>query len=246
MLAVTILLLNLYDRKHNKTFETTHYSTKNRNMKFIQKCSLIAMIIAGVTCEVYAQSLTVFSNKNEEKIEKLIREMTLEEKIYQLGAYYYGRSEHSNANVRLGIPNLVAGESLHGAMADGATVFPIPIAMASSWDTNLIERMGHVVAKETRAFGIHQGYAPMIAVVRDTRWGRIEESYGEDPFLVGSIGTAYVKGLQGMGVERFDKNHIIACSKHFVADGEPMAGANGAAMDVSDYNLQNIHLYRSA
>ncbi len=212
-------------------------------MKFIQKCSLIAMIIAGVTCEVYAQSLTIFSNKNEEKIEKLIREMTLEEKIYQLGAYYYGRSEHSNANVRLGIPNLVAGESLHGAMADGATVFPIPIAMASSWDTNLIERMGHVVAKETRAFGIHQGYAPMIAVVRDTRWGRIEESYGEDPFLVGSIGTAYVKGLQGMGLERFDKNHIIACSKHFVADGEPMAGANGAAMDVSDYNLQNIHLY---
>ena len=77
-------------------------------MKFIPKCTLIAMIIAGVTCEVYAQSLTVFSNKNEEKIEKLIREMTLEEKVYQLGAYYYGRSEHSNANVRLGIPNPVS------------------------------------------------------------------------------------------------------------------------------------------
>ncbi|MDD4191018.1 MAG: glycoside hydrolase family 3 N-terminal domain-containing protein, partial [Mangrovibacterium sp.] len=180
-------------------------------MKFIQKCSLATMIIAGATCEVYAQSLAIFSNRNEEKIEKLIRNMTLEEKVYQLGSYYYGRSEHSNANVRLGIPNIVAGESLHGAMADGATVFPIPIAMASSWDTNLIEQMGHVAAKETRAFGIHQGYAPMLAVVRDVRWGRIEESYGEDPFLVGSIGTAYVKGLQGMGVERFDKNHIIAC-----------------------------------
>ena len=72
----------------------------------------------------------------------------------------------------------------------------------------------------------------MIAVVRDTL-GAYRGSYGEDPFLVGSIGTAYVKGLQGMGLERFDKNHIIACSKHFVADGEPMAGANGAAMDVS-------------
>ena len=120
---------------------------------------------------------------------------------------------------------------------------PIPIAMASSWDTNLIESMGHVVAKETRAYGIHQGYAPMLAVVRDVRWGRIEESYGEDPFLVGNIGTAYAKGLQGMGIERFDKNHIIACSKHYVADGEPMAGANGAAMDLSDYNLHNIHLY---
>ena len=73
--------------------------------------------------------------------------------------------------------------------------------------------------------------------------GRIEESFGEDPFLEGSIGTAYIKGLQGTGSKRFDKDHILACAKHFVADGEPMAGANGAAMDVSDYNLHNIHLF---
>jgi beta-glucosidase len=169
--------------------------------------------------------------------------MTIEEKVYQLGAYYFGSNIYSNANLRLGIPNLIAGESLNGFMGNGTTRFPQAIAMASTWDPGLIERMGHVAAKEARAYGVHQCYSPMVSVVRDIRWGRIEESYGEDPFLVAEIGVAYIKGLQGTGKERFDKNHILACTKHFVADGEPMAGDNGAAMDVSDYNLHNIHLY---
>ncbi len=192
---------------------------------------------------VKAQDKAVFSDIYEDAVQNLIGQMTIEEKTFQLASYYYSRSKHANANVRLGIPNLVAGECLHGVMADGATSFPQAIAMASTWDVNLIEKMGHVVAKEARACGIHQCYSPMLSVVRDVRWGRIEESYGEDPFLVGSIGAAYIKGLQGSGKERFDKNHILACAKHYVADGEPMAGANGAAMDVSDYNLHNIHLY---
>jgi len=190
-----------------------------------------------------AQDLFIFSARHEAEIKRLIGQMTVEEKAFQLASYYYARSKHSNANVRLGIPNLVAGEGLHGAMADDATSFPMAIAMASTWDTELIEEMGNIVAMEARACGIHQCYAPMIAVVRDVRWGRVEESFGEDPFLVGSIGTAYIKGLQGTGEQRFDRNHVLACAKHYVADGEPMAGANGAAMDVSDYNLHNIHLY---
>ena len=212
-------------------------------MEIILRLSFAVLMLMRLSLDAEAQDLMIFSNSNDEKIQKLIGRMTVEEKAYQLASYYYGSSKHSNANVRLGIPNLVAGEGLHGAMADGATSFPQAIAMASTWDTDLIEKMGNVVAKEARACGIHQCYAPMIAVVRDVRWGRIEESYGEDPFLVGSIGVAYIKGLQGTGKQRFDKEHVLACAKHFVADGEPMAGANGAAMDISDFNLHNIHLY---
>ncbi|MDO6519456.1 glycoside hydrolase family 3 N-terminal domain-containing protein [Zobellia uliginosa] len=174
---------------------------------------------------------------SDKKIEKLISKMSLEEKVHQLATQY------PNANMRLGIPNLSANECLHGIKMDSATVFPQAIAMASTWDTELIERMGHTVAKESRAFGIHQCYTPMLAVVRDVRWGRTEESYGEDPYLVGKIGSSYIRGLQGMGAERFDENHIMATAKHFVADGEPMAGDNGAAHDVSEYTLQNVHLY---
>ncbi|WP_303318331.1 glycoside hydrolase family 3 N-terminal domain-containing protein [Flavivirga abyssicola] len=179
----------------------------------------------------------IFTSKYNEKINKLISQMTLEEKVHQLATQY------PNANMRLGIPNLSANECLHGIKMNHATVFPQAIAMASTWDENLIERMGHIVAEESRAYGIHQCYTPMLAVVRDVRWGRTEESYGEDPYLVGKIGAAYIKGLQGMGAQRFDKNHIIATAKHYVADGEPMSGDNGAAMDISDYNLHNVHLY---
>ena len=178
----------------------------------------------------------IFSTKYDEKIKQLIGQMTIEEKAFQLC------SQYPNANSRLGIPNISANECLHGVKMKNATVFPQAIAMASTWDAGLIEQMGNVVAKETRAYGIHHCYTPMLSVVRDARWGRTEESFGEDPFLVGSIGAAYINGLQGTGKSRFDKDHIIATAKHFVVDGEPMAGANGAAMDVSDYNLYNIHL----
>lgn len=212
-------------------------------MKVILQFSYVVFILLISSCGQNTHNSMIFSEKNDAKIQKLITRMTIEEKVNQIVASYSGRPKYSNANVRLGIPNLVAGECLHGVIADGATSFPQSIAMASTWDTDLIERMGNVVAKEARALGIHQCYAPMIAVVRDVRWGRIEESYGEDPFLVGNIGVAFIKGLQGTGAQRFDKDHIFACVKHYVADGEPMAGGNGAAMDISDYNLHNIHLY---
>lgn len=179
----------------------------------------------------------IFTDKYEAQIKQLIGRMTLEEKIFQLPA------EYPNANLRLNIPNLVANECLHGIMMNNATVFPQAIAMASTWEPELIERMGNVVAKESRAFGIHHCFSPMLSVTRDIRWGRTEESYGEDPYLTGCIGTAYINGLQGRGNMRFDKNHIIATAKHFIADGEPMAGDNGAAMDVSEYTLQNVHLF---
>ncbi|WP_294617777.1 glycoside hydrolase family 3 N-terminal domain-containing protein [uncultured Bacteroides sp.] len=179
----------------------------------------------------------IFSKENDKIINQIIAKMTLEEKAHQLATQF------PNANTRMGIRHMTAGECLHGVLKDSATIFPQAIAMASTWNPELIERMGHIVAKESRAFGIHQCYTPMLGVVRDIRWGRTEESYGEDPYLVGKIGAAYIRGLQGIGKQRFDPEHIIATAKHFVADGEPMAGDNGAAHDVSDYTLHNIHLY---
>ena len=211
-------------------------------MKLITKIAGIALAILAVACQPQTKTETtpaknIFSNEYESQINDLVSQMSIEEKSHQLATQY------PNANMRLGIPNISANECLHGIKMDGATVFPQAIAMASTWDENLIERMGHVVAKESRAYGIHQCYTPMIAVVRDVRWGRTEESYGEDPYLVGKIGAAYIKGLQGMGDQRFDKDHIIATAKHYVADGEPMAGDNGAAHDISDYTMHNVHLY---
>lgn len=163
-------------------------------------------------------------------------QMTIEEKALQLAAFY------PNGNVRLNVPYLSAGECLHGMRADGCTVFPQAIALGATWDVDLVEKVGALIAKEGRAVGDHLGFAPMLGVLRDVRWGRTEEGYGEDPYLVGKIGAAYINGLQGRGETRFDENHMMATAKHFVADGEPMAGMNGASVEISDRMLREVHL----
>jgi beta-glucosidase len=172
----------------------------------------------------------------EERVDDLLSRMTTVEKAHQLASFF------PNANVRLGIPHMQAGEALHGVCLPLATSFPQAIALASTWDPDIIEEMAAIIAKEARALGVHHVYSPMLGVARDARWGRTEESYGEDPYLAARIGVAFIKGLQGTGDERFDENHIIATAKHFVADGEPIAGLNGSAYDTSERILHEIHL----
>jgi beta-glucosidase len=168
-------------------------------------------------------------------VSRLLARMTLEEKILQLIV------NPPNGVPRLGIPDLRWGEVLHGVVSDGATSFPQAIAMGSTWDPALIREMGGVVAQEARAVGIDQGYAPMLGLARDPRWGRVEESYGEDPYLAAQTGVAYIEGLQGLGANRFDANHIFATPKHFAADGEPWAGANGEDYETSERTLREVY-----
>ena len=176
------------------------------------------------------------TQKEHAKIEQLLGEMTLDEKTHQLASFY------PNANKRLNIPHMQAGECLHGVVAAGATSFPQAIALASAWDMDLVERVSTVIAAEARALGIQHVYTPMLGVVRDARWGRFEEAYSEDPFLVSRTGVAFINGLQGKGKERYNTNHVVATAKHFVADGEPVLGANGAAVEISLRSLHEIFL----
>ena len=169
-------------------------------------------------------------------VANLMAHMTLQEKILQL------LENPPNGIPRLGIPDLRWGEVLHGVISDGATSFPQAIAMGSTWDPALIREMGAVVAQEARAVGVDQGYAPMLGLARDPRWGRVEESYGEDPYLVTQLGVAYIEGLQGTGPEHLDANHILATPKHFVADGEPWAGANGEDFETSERTLREVYM----
>ena len=172
----------------------------------------------------------------EQKAQELLKQMTLEEKVLQLASNY------PNGNTRLGIPHIQAGECLHGVTAPEATLFPQAIGMGTTWDPELIGQMGVVVAKEARALGIQHFYSPMFGLARDPRWGRADESYGEDPYLVSRIGVAYINGLQGRGKDRFGKDHIFATAKHYVADGEPLVGDNGANVEISKRYLHETHL----
>ncbi|WP_345947645.1 glycoside hydrolase family 3 N-terminal domain-containing protein [Mucilaginibacter sp. PAMB04274] len=176
------------------------------------------------------------SVQSRQKIEKLISLMTVEEKAHQLASFY------PNANQRLNIPHMQAGEALHGVVASGTTSFPEAIALGGSWDTTLVESVATAIAAEARALGVHQCYTPMLGVQREARWGRFEEGYAEDPYLVSRIGVAFINGLQGRGLQRFDKNHVVATAKHFVGDGEPLLGENGAAVEISLRSLHEVHL----
>lgn len=149
---------------------------------------------------------------------------------------------------RHGIGLLLNEEGLHGLMGAGATVFPVPIAQAASWDPALVERIATATARETRGRGANYVYAPVLDLALDPRWGRVEETFGEDPVLVARLGVAVVHGLQGRpteadpGAAPIASDRVLACAKHFVAHGAPQAGLNGAPVDLGPRAVREEHL----
>ena len=135
--------------------------------------------------------------------------------------------EYLLKKTRLGIPALFSGEALHGYMAPEATVFLQAIALAGAWDAELIESVYQAAALEMRCSGVVQAYAPVLGLARDPRWGRTEETFGEDPYLVSQMGKAAIFGLQGKN-ERIDKQHVVATAKHFAVHSQPQDGSNCA------------------
>ncbi|MDT0675884.1 glycoside hydrolase family 3 N-terminal domain-containing protein [Autumnicola musiva] len=142
---------------------------------------------------------------------------------------------------RLGIPLLLAEESMHGHMAIGATTFPTGIGQASTWNPDLIEDMATAIAAEVRAQGGNIGYGPILDISRDPRWSRVEETFGEDPFLTAEMGKAIVSGFQGDDVSQKDK--IVATMKHFIAYGASEGGHNGGAVITGERDLFQNMLY---
>lgn len=144
-------------------------------------------------------------------------------------------------NTRLGIPVLFIEEGLHGYSGAGSTSFPVPIGLASSWDTTMVHQIGHVIATETRAHGINMILGPVICLPRDPRWGRVEETYGEDPFLSAANGVAMIKGLQGKSLDRSDA--VVAEPKHFAVHGLPEGGSNTAPVNIGEREARSSFLY---
>jgi beta-glucosidase len=142
-------------------------------------------------------------------------------------------------NTRLGIPVLFHEEGLHGYAARGATHFPQAIALASSWDPALLERVFTVAGREIRARGVQLVLAPVVDVGRDPRWGRIEETYGEDPYLVGELGVAAVRGFQGPTLP-LAKDRVFVTLKHMTGHGQPESGTNVGPANISERVLREV------
>ncbi len=142
---------------------------------------------------------------------------------------------------RLKIPLLIGIDAIHGtALVHGATVYPTPIGLASTWDTALVKKMSIETAKEMRATGATWTFTPNVDVAREARWGRVGETFGEDPFLVAEMGVAMIEGLQN--TTHPDSFNVIACAKHLIAGSESVNGLNGAPTDLSERTIREVFL----
>ena len=174
-------------------------------------------------------------NSYKERLNDLISLMTVDEKIGQL-------TNESDAIPRLGIPEYnYWSEALHGLLASGATSFPQAVAMGSTWDTDLIHRVGTAISDEARAYHVTNGkgltyWSPTINIARDPRWGRNEESYSEDPYLLSRMAVAFIKGMQGD-----DPYYLkaVATPKHFIANNEEVRRHTGS----SDVDMRSLFEY---
>jgi beta-glucosidase len=166
----------------------------------------------------------------EERITDLLPRLTLEEKVIELSD-----SWGSKGIPRLKIPAMLKTEGLHSqSYSTGATLYPQPISMATTFDPDLIDQVGKATAVEAKSANLRSSWSPVLDVARDARWGRVEETYGEAPYLVSRMGVAWIHGFQGEG--------MIAVPKHFAGHGEPLGGRDSHDVGLSDRVMRNIHL----
>ncbi|WNF28710.1 glycoside hydrolase family 3 N-terminal domain-containing protein [Streptomyces sp. C11-1] len=145
------------------------------------------------------------------------------------------------ARTRLRIPLLVAEDCIHGhSFWEGATIYPTQLGMAATWDPELVERIARATAVEVAATGVHWTFSPVLCIARDLRWGRVGETFGEDPYLIGELASAMVRGYQGDGLD--DPTAILACAKHFAGYSETQGGRDASEADISRRKLRSWFL----
>jgi beta-glucosidase len=231
---------------------------------------LVAVACLAPSLQAQAPSSRLDDPVIEQRVSQLLGQMTLEEKIAQtvhfadsstgpgsphtdyreqtaqghVGSFenITGAAETNSLQrlavekSRLHIPLVFALDVIHGYR----TIFPVPLALASTWDPALVERASRIAAKEATSEGIRWTFSPMVDIARDARWGRMVEGAGEDPYLGSAIAVAYVRGYQGASLD--DPHSMLACAKHFVAYGAAEAGRDYNTVDISERSLRQIYL----
>ena len=207
----------------------------------------------------------------EERIVDLLGRMTLEEKVGQMMQLdarsgdlddlivnkHVGSILHTspsdlpkavetvNTKTRLGIPLVIGDDCIHGySFWPGATIFPEQLGMATTWDSEKVQAAGRATAEEVSATGVHWTFSPVLCIARDTRWGRVGETFGEDPYLIGEMASSIVKGYQGgaKAGEPLAKDAILACAKHFAGYSETQGGRDASEADLSHRKLESWFL----
>ena len=204
----------------------------------------------------------------KEKAAALLKQMTAEEKVAQMVQVSYvdvGREEAlrwaklgagsflhvlgddareiqaAAKETRLAIPVIFGIDAIHGhGLNDHATIFPSQLAAACGWDTESVREMGEVTAREVASDGLHWTFSPVLCLGRDTRWGRMDETFGEDSYLAGELGAAIIQGYQGDDLA--DEEHILACAKHYLGYGEATGGRDAYDSEVTERKIRELFL----
>lgn len=232
-------------------------------------------VCLSVAVASHAQTYKDPNASIDERVEDLLGRMTLEEKIAQMNMNGMGEyrqlphgagvvespfisvqeiarmssetKRYARENTRLGIPPIQIGECLHGQLAMGATIFPQAIAQGSTWNPALVERMASIIALEASASGVDQALSPLFDLAREPRYGRTEECYGEDPYLVARMGVAFVEGMQGKAeytrVHGIAPGKLMCTAKHFAGYSVPAGGINLAPSSLGEREMRTLHLY---
>lgn len=173
------------------------------------------------------------SNTGEAGVAAGARNRTARETV----AYVNAAQRWALEETRLGIPILMHEEGLHGYVARGATSFPQAIGLASTWDPALVEKVYTIASREMRSRGAQLALSPVVDIARDPRWGRIEETYGEDPYLTSEIGLAAIRGFQGRKLP-LAKDRVLVTLKHMTGHGQPESGTNVAPAELTEHTLR--------
>ncbi|NOZ57210.1 MAG: glycoside hydrolase family 3 protein, partial [Calditrichaeota bacterium] len=182
-----------------------------------------------------------YPNLSPRDVERLVVEGKIGSFLHVVTAEEANTLQKLALKSRLKIPLLIGIDAIHGnGLVRGATIYPTPLTLASAWDPALVEAVGRQTAVEMRACGMHWSFTPNVDVARDPRWGRVGETFGEDPYLVSQMGVAMVRGLQSGGGTT--DTRVIACAKHMVGGGEPINGLNAAPTDISRRTLFEVFL----
>jgi len=223
---------NLFTKERTKPYLNTELSAEERAKDLLGRMTLEEKI--GQLWQVNPDDVRTDGTLDAEKARKIVVDMGAGSFLSVAGDDLYELQRIAVEETRLGIPLLFGIDAIHGhALYPGATVFPMPLALSSSWNETLMEEIGKATAEEVEATGPRWTFAPIMDVARDPRWGRIVEGFGEDPYLVSVLGAAEIRGFQ---------TKILACAKHFAAYSQTIGGRDYSPADISQRTLEEVFL----
>lgn len=230
---------NKFEQEKIAAYLNENLDAEHRALDLIGRMGLDEKI--GQLWQANPEEFIVEGEIDAEKIREVIVDLGVGSFLSYAGEGLHELQRIAVEETRLGIPLLFGMDAIHGhALYPGAAVFPVPLALSSSWDPELLNRIGEATSSEMEATGVRWTFAPLMDVARDPRWGRIVETFGEDPYLVSELGTAMIKGLES--------EHTMACAKHFAAYSQTIGGRDYSPADISERTLEETFLppFRSA